>query len=104
MIDLDLLGRHLAALGLDDWAASLGPRLTQRLSPAGHGDFDAWQEVLDVLDVVADEVSHGLGKREQSAGRGSVEHSGTRVAKTFTQGVFIKNHLPQSHRCRAFSF
>jgi len=49
MFDYDRVRRVLRQLRLDGWSGLLEPVLRERLSPAAHGDFGAWQSVLDEL-------------------------------------------------------
>lgn len=49
MLDTDKLKRRLNELQLDQWADVLSAIIDARLSPAGHGDFETWQNVLAAL-------------------------------------------------------
>ncbi len=46
MINTELLTTCLLDIGLDDWPAALGPLIDDRLSAAGHGDYDDWSRAV----------------------------------------------------------
>jgi tRNA (mo5U34)-methyltransferase len=43
------LATCLRAIGLDDWVDVVTPMISERLSVAGHGDFDAWRQAVLAL-------------------------------------------------------
>jgi tRNA (mo5U34)-methyltransferase len=51
LVDLPALRECLEDLGLPDWPAELEPAIRSRLSPAAHGDFPRWREVLERLNA-----------------------------------------------------
>jgi len=53
MIDYSALARQWRALGLEEWTAAVETIVRARLSSRHHGDFDAWQTVVDELPAVA---------------------------------------------------
>ena len=48
MIDTRNLASCLQSIGLDHWATALAPLLSERLSAAGHGDFERWRNILEL--------------------------------------------------------
>jgi tRNA (mo5U34)-methyltransferase len=56
MIDTTALATCLRGIGLDDWPEAIGPLIKRRLSPAGHGDFERWNNVLRSLGAEAGDV------------------------------------------------
>ncbi len=56
MIDTAALAACLRGMGLDDWPEVIEPLIKQRLSPAGHGDFERWNKAFSSLEVEADNV------------------------------------------------
>jgi tRNA (mo5U34)-methyltransferase len=49
MIDIKALTACLQAINLNDWPEALTPLIAERLSSAGHGDFDKWSAALGAL-------------------------------------------------------
>lgn len=57
MINTQDLASRLHTMGLDDWVDAVTPMIAERLSVAGHGDYDAWRQV-----VLALRQNDGAGK------------------------------------------
>lgn len=62
MIDQKALAAALSAIGIDHWTNTLAPLIESRLSAAGHGDFEKWQDVVRALrdSSDTDEISARL--------------------------------------------
>lgn len=55
MLDQAALAACLRSIGLRDWHDELAPLLRERLSAAGHGDFEQWRNIVRALrDTGAD--------------------------------------------------
>jgi tRNA (mo5U34)-methyltransferase len=65
MIDLKKLAAALHTIGLDDWSDVLTPIIGERLSVAGHGDYEEWSRIVRSLsdaDGEAGEIRESLLK------------------------------------------
>ena len=49
MINTSKLTACLRGIGLDDWPSAVNPLIADRLSTAGHGDYDSWRQVVQSL-------------------------------------------------------
>ena len=49
MIDNKSVSRFLRSIGLDGWPSALSALISARMSPAAHGDFERWHNVLESL-------------------------------------------------------
>lgn len=49
MINTTELTTCLCAIGLDDWPDVIAPLIAERLSATGHGDYEAWRNVVRSL-------------------------------------------------------
>ena len=57
MIDIKALTACLQVIGLDDWPEALSTLIAERLSSAGHGDFDKWSVALGSLHADEENTS-----------------------------------------------
>ena len=48
-IDTRNLASCLQSIGLDHWAAVLTPLIAERLSAAGHGDYERWRDIVQSM-------------------------------------------------------
>ena len=65
MIDTKKLAACLHTIGLDDWPDVLAPLIGERLSVAGHGDYEEWSRIVRSLhdaDGKSDEIRESLMK------------------------------------------
>lgn len=49
VLDYAALQNALTELGLESWQRDLVPRIRERLSDAGHGEFSRWRQVLEAV-------------------------------------------------------
>ena len=49
MINTEDLATCLHDIGLPDWPVAVKPLIAERLSAAGHGDYESWQQVVSSL-------------------------------------------------------
>jgi tRNA (mo5U34)-methyltransferase len=49
VINTSKLTACLRGIGLDDWPSAVNPLIADRLSTAGHGDYDSWRQVVQSL-------------------------------------------------------
>jgi len=81
MIDLTKLAACLHTIGLDDWPKVLTPLIDERLSVAGHGDYEEWSRIVLSLcdaDGEAGEIRESLLKLAPWR-KGPFEIAGTHI-------------------------